>query len=70
MLFIFCSVRIPTPYGIPMAMVDVWKYVLSSENTFRRQLLLDFVVHLHEIFKSPASIPRRTHTQESKETLW
>jgi len=70
MLFIFCSVRIPTSYGIPMTMVDVWKCILSSENNFRRQLLLDFVVHIHEIFISPASIPRRTHTQESKEILW
>ena len=52
MLFIFCSVRIPTSYGIPMAMVDVWKCILSSENNFRRQLLLDSVVHLPEIFKN------------------
>ena len=52
MIFIFCSVRIPTSYGLPLAMIDVWKYILSSENNFRRQLLLDFVVHRPEIFKN------------------
>ena len=52
MLFIFCSVRIPTSYGILMAMVDVGKYILSSENNFRRQVLPDFVVHRPEIFKN------------------
>ena len=52
MMFIFCSVRIPTSYGILMTMVDVGKYILSSENNFRRQLLLDFVVHRPEIFKN------------------
>ena len=59
MMFILCSVRIPTSYGLPLAMIDVWKYILSSENNFRRQLLLDFVVHRPEIFKTPASMPRR-----------
>ena len=51
-MFILCSVRIPTSYGLPLAMIDVWKYILSSENNFRRQLLLDFVVRRPEIFKN------------------
>ena len=67
MLFIFCSVRIPTSYGILMAMVDVGKYILSIENNFRRQVLPDFVVHRPEIFKNAGFDSQRpTHRNQRK----
>ena len=65
MMFIFCSARIPTSYGILMAMVDVGKYILSIENNFRRQVLPDFVVHRPEIFKNAGFDANRVYQRIS-----